>query len=203
MNDNDEQKKNTGSDLEQMGAKELAGFLHNHPEYADRCDWNRLAGLDVRDWAWLLRGHPEFADKCDWDRMRRELDGTEWVRLLRGHPEFAEHCDWSKLGIDDWMRLLKYRPNCDELVSRFDKWESLSLDTLCELLGNHPGLRNHCPEAVWTKFGPGHWAKLISMDHVYGKKMEECGAWGRVTGWCCPYHWAEKYEVQRIAGLPR
>ena len=72
-----------------------------------------------------------------------------------------------------------------------------------ELLGNHPGLRNHCPEAVWTKFGPGHWAKLISMDHVYGKKMEECGAWGRVTGWCCPYHWAEKYEVQRIAGLPR
>lgn len=198
MNYNYEKKKNTGFDLEQMCALELAGFLHNHPDYADRCDWNRLAGLGVRDWAWLLRGHPEFADKCDWDRMRRELDGAEWVRLLRGHPEFAEHCDWSKLGIDDWMRLLKYRPNCDEVVSRFDKWDSLSLDTLCELLGNHPGLRNHCPESVWTKFGPGHWAKLISMDHVYGKKMEECGAWGRIADGCCPYHWAENFERTTI-----
>ena len=176
-------------------SREWIRLLRRHPEYADKCDWNRLrTEVDALEWARLLRARPEFADKCDWNKLRKGLDGGKWARLVRGRPEFADRCDWSKLGDDDWRYLLCHRPN-DGLVSRFDRWDSFSIEDLCNLLCEHPQLKEWCPETVWRRFGLGHWAWLIAEgDRDFAEKMKDLGVAARISDWCCPYHWAEEYH---------
>ena len=58
-------------------------LLRKHPEFADRCQWERLSGWNWRD---LLKKQPMFADRCDW----KKLSGEDWDDLLGYQPQFAD-----------------------------------------------------------------------------------------------------------------
>ena len=70
-----------------------------------------------------IKQRAEFAKKVEeynkWladitDVITEPYDGKAWADLLCEHPEFADKCDWSKLGPEDWDRLLAKRPEFAE-----------------------------------------------------------------------------------------
>lgn len=157
-------------------------------------------------------------------------DGRMWARRLRGYPELAKKCDWGKLNWEDWMYLLRHRPNTVELVSKCDKWELFPIDRVCDLLLAYPQLITACPDMVLRRFGLGHWAKLIREPNQNSdcpvianhegrwaavNKMKELGVAVKVAGsndrivvggfeWCCLFHWAHAYgSVFNIRGRRR
>ena len=67
-----------------MGGWDWSILLVDHPELADRCEWDKLDG---RAWANLLLSRPGFAFRCDWDKL-----ATRDLRTLLGTwPEFETH----------------------------------------------------------------------------------------------------------------
>jgi hypothetical protein len=57
--------------------------LIHRPEFADKCDWDRLEGPV---WVELLIRRPMFADKCDWSKL-----GLNDFEVLFGErPELRE-----------------------------------------------------------------------------------------------------------------
>ncbi len=106
-------------------------LLTNHPQYAERCPWEKLKDTGGQGWAYLLERCPQFADKCPWDRLERKdlmrillythdevlenfpwerLDGGVWAWLLWERPELADWCAWEKIGSAQWGRLLSRQP---------------------------------------------------------------------------------------------
>lgn len=121
---------------------------------------------------------------------------SQLARRLRGEPTLAAKTDLSQLSAIDWIYLLKHCPNNAELVSKCDKWPSFSPDNICDMLCEHPQLKDLCPDVVWSKFGLGHWARLISKGgHTFAEKMTSLGVTERISDWCCADHWAEEYAT--------
>jgi len=59
-------------------------LLEKQPQFADKCDWNKLSGYD---WTHLLANQPQFADKCDWSK----LDEYDWKNLLDVQPHLIKY----------------------------------------------------------------------------------------------------------------
>lgn len=86
--------------------------------------------------------------------------------------------------------------NMNNTDGKKNKWDSFTLDDWCDWLCEHPQLKDHCPDAVFRRFGLGHWAKLISKSgHAFAEKMAELRITDRISDWCCADHWAEEYAT--------
>lgn len=111
-----------------------AYLLLDHPEEVDRCDFSTWSGLE---WGLLLNRHPEFASKCDFGA----LAGEDWRHLLVVSEHFEDKCEaaggWSLLSGDDWVVLLRYRPE----LANFCDWSKAKLAEpvkVAELLAAYP-----------------------------------------------------------------
>ena len=97
--------------INSMGGYGWSELLSARPEFAERCNWEKLNGSD---WVRLLMSQGMFANKCNWSK----LDGCDWFNLLSDNPEFAKYCDWDKLDSGCFMQLLYHQPqfieNCPE-----------------------------------------------------------------------------------------
>lgn len=111
------------------------------------------------------------------------------------------------------LKILGKHPNQPEIVSRFNQWNRLPIDWVCDLLRAHPQLSGYCPEEILRRFGRVHWAKLIcerpyepGEPQTFVEKMKALGRDSLVTGWCCLSHWAKAYQsfyVTCAAAAPR
>ena len=122
------------------------------------------------------------------------LDGSLVLYLLSIQPAYAAYCPWESLDAECLLKILGKHPNQPEIVSRFNQWNRLPIDWVCDLLRAHPQLSGYCPKEIWLQFGRVHWAKLICADFFFTDKMKALGRDSLVTGWCCLSHWAKAYQ---------
>ena len=140
-------------------------LLQVQPQFADKCDWSKLRGVD---WSDLLMEQPQFADKCDWSKLRvvdwigtgpepglltvqprfadkfdkwGAVDGYGWLFLLQAQPQFADKCDWAKLDGENWIYLLVAQP---QLADRCDKWKDFTAAEWIGLLVDRPEFADRC-----------------------------------------------------------
>ena len=94
---------------------------------------------------------------------------------------------WRQYEMKD-IRNFEERTNCIKGDFSRDDW--------CDLLCNHPQLKDHCPADVWNRFGLGHWARLVAQGgQTFAEKMAALGITDRISDWCCTEHWAEEYST--------
>lgn len=111
---------------EQLNGTEWYELIVNHPEYAEKCQWEKL---DADDWGVLLAAKPQFADKCSmWDRMN-ESAALEWgfgyvtaqIYLLIHQAQFADKFNnWDELPPGDWDALIAEQP---QFADKCNCWE--------------------------------------------------------------------------------
>ena len=64
-------------------------LLSNRPEYASKCQWQKLDG---KDWEILLLKQVQFHTFCDWNK----LNNSHWLSLLERHPELLLKYDGTR-----------------------------------------------------------------------------------------------------------
>ena len=190
-NTGDNNMDNGQIDFTNLSAKECMRILLEHPDQADKCDWNELRRqLKWYEWRLLLKAQPQFADKCDWSRIAGkdwatlledcpqfadrcdkwdEITGFGWTRLLEAQPQFADKCDWAKLDGGDWMGLLLTHP---EFADKCD-WKKVrkQLDgyNWVTLLKAQPQFAEHCR---FSKFDGEHWCDLLKEQPQFADKCD-------------------------------
>ncbi len=147
-------------------------LLKDHPEYADRCDWEKLYEREAErpgyswfggDWADLLIAQPQFADQCDWKRLHAHT----WARLLRVCPQFSTGCPWEKFDGYDWTNLLAEQP---QFACQCD-WEKMNGWAWSNLLAAQPQFEDKCTK--WDEIGVYDWPILLKAQPQFAKYKEE------------------------------
>ena len=64
--------------------------LCKHPQFADKCDWEKLDG---ENWSCLLKHQPLFAGKCDWSKLNSFHQKT----LITRHPQLIKYVTFSDI----------------------------------------------------------------------------------------------------------
>jgi len=127
-------------------------LLRSCPQFAPRCDWNKLKGAD---WAFLLarKPVPEFWRHCNWSG----LNPDDWFYLLKRHPDFSRFCNClGGLSNSQKAELLEKLPG---LADRID-WDELTVDEWIKILVSVPDRApvERCP---WFELDADNWASLL------------------------------------------
>ena len=150
--------------LQSMTGTNWTGLLVEHPRFADKCPWEKLAD---NNWAYLLYCEPRFADRCPWDR----LGGNAWRDLLSGAPQFADRCLWEKLDSEDWCGLLIEQPQFADKCP----WDQFDASTWEDLLCWQPQFADQCP---WDKLSGNNWTDLLQKQPQFADRCP----WDKLTG---------------------
>ncbi len=103
------------TDYSGFNAQQWVELLSAHPEFADKCDWEKIDG---GAWFSLLAGKPQFSDERCWAK----LDSRDLESLMKSMPEFDVKWDGFELELDsawgslwdchEMFLLLHGRPSC-------------------------------------------------------------------------------------------
>lgn len=149
-------------------------LLQHHPEFADRCDWEKLSGTN---WFYLLDCQPQLSEHCDWSKLSSE----EWTNLLSSHPEFADKCDWRRLKGCSLMKILVSQPQLAEYCSL----ETLKSWNFAALLSWQPQFADLCD---FSQFDGDDWAALLVRQPQFADKCD----WSTLDG----YNWSSLLAEQ-------
>ena len=162
---------------DKLAGRNFSYLLSNQPQFADRCPWEKLYG---GDWAVLLGAQPQFADRCPWEK----LEGGDWAKLLSEKPQFADKCLWERLGGDNWVVLLSNQPQFADKCN-FEKVKMKVFDW-GDLLARQPQFADRCPHKEYKskenpqdKFSTEHLLSLLRKNPT--QFVDEC-PWGKLDG---------------------
>ena len=176
--------------------------IEKHPQFADRCPWEELEGVDL---AKLLGKYPQFVDRCPGDMLEDRLDIKDWVDLLVAQPQFAERCPWDGFDGENWSNLLGTQPQFADRCP----WEKLDGWNWTGLLVGQPQFADKCS---WEKLNSGNWACLFGKQPQFANRYPK-----KLPGWMLKkqlYNWqrqgnyaVEKFhyrdEMHKICVLPQ
>ena len=153
-------------DCDGLDGNDWAGFLKMHPEFADRCAWEKL---DEDDWIELLSEQPQFIGKYPWYKLIDAHPGTsisQCCRLLALNSSFATSIPWDKL--DGWV--------LSSIFRKFPQYASKHLlDKLdgcpwAQLLMEQPQFADQCPWDKLAGMSEWYWAQLLGKQPQFADK---------------------------------
>lgn len=153
-------------DCDGLDGNDWAELLKMHPEFADRCAWEKL---DEDDWIELLSEQPQFVGKYPWYKLTDVHPGTsisQCCRLLALNSSFASSIPWDKL--DGW--------GLSSIFRKFPQYASKHLlDKLdgcpwAQLLMEQPQFADQCPWDKLAGMSEWYWAQLLGKQPQFADK---------------------------------
>ena len=188
----DENANVASDEFETLSGSDWVRLLSKKPQFADKCNWNKLTGTY---WAKLLKKQPQFVVKCDWNKIYRDslaffnvlnnralIDKIDITKLpaklaayfLSEYPELIEKYDkWNEMTGTDWCILLIRQP---EFAYKCNKWADIAGYVWSILLREQPQFADKCD---WSKLGGSDWSNLLQKQPKFADK---CDKWKAMTG---------------------
>ena len=183
----DENANVANDEFETLSGSDWVRLLSAKPQFADKCNWNKLTGTY---WAKLLKKQPQFVVKCDWNKIYRDslaffnvlnnralIDKIDITKLpaklaayfLSEYPELIEKYDkWNEMTGTDWCILLIRQP---EFAYKCNKWADIAGSVWSILLREQPQFADKC--AKWDKFVNDYWKYLLQSQPQFISKCNK------------------------------